>query len=180
MEITLEQENLRFLQSYIRKFNNKDQYEESLILIIKNGDNILSDNDFVISVQNASTGKAITVGPSNDTAGSQSVISEENAEKDVTIRVFQDKDKNYCVQYSIGDDTFPIVNYDDGMRFTPGNLLSILVVGSKRTDDSDLAAAKIKIINQTDMQVEVKKVNDDVKKPRCKIVATKGKVVEYK
>ena len=30
------------------------------------------------------------------------------------------------------------------------------------------------------MQVEVKKVNDDVKKPRCKIVATKGKVVEYK
>ena len=149
-------------------------------LQIKNGDNILSDNDFVISVQNASTGKAITVGPSNDTAGSQSVISEENAEKDVTIRVFQDKDKNYCVQYSIGDDKFPVVNYDDGMRFTPGNLLSILVVGSKRTDDSDLAAAKIKIINQTDMQVEVKKVNDDVKKPRCKIVATKGKVVEYK
>ena len=33
MEIPLKQENLRFLQSYIRKFNNKDQYEESLILI---------------------------------------------------------------------------------------------------------------------------------------------------
>ena len=50
MEITLEQENLRFLQSYIRKFNNKDQYEESLILNIKNGDDIITykNDDLII------------------------------------------------------------------------------------------------------------------------------------
>lgn len=53
MEIPLKQENLRFLQSYIRKFNNKDQYEESLILIIKNGDNIITykNDDLIIFLQ---------------------------------------------------------------------------------------------------------------------------------
>ena len=53
MEITLEQENLRFLQSYIRKFNNKDQYEESLILNIKNGDDIITykNDDIIIFLQ---------------------------------------------------------------------------------------------------------------------------------
>lgn len=53
MEIPLEQENLRFLQSYIRKFINKAQYEESLILYIKNGDNIITykNDDLIIFLQ---------------------------------------------------------------------------------------------------------------------------------
>lgn len=52
-EIKLDQENLRFLQSYIRKFNNKDQYEESLILNIKNGDDIITykNDDLIIFLQ---------------------------------------------------------------------------------------------------------------------------------
>lgn len=49
MEITLEQEKLRFLQSYIRKFIKNEQYEESLILNIKKGDdNITYKNDDLI------------------------------------------------------------------------------------------------------------------------------------
>lgn len=51
MEIPINQENLRFLQSYIRKFINDDQYEESLILNIinnNNQENITYKNDDLI------------------------------------------------------------------------------------------------------------------------------------
>ena len=53
MEIPLKQENLRFLQSYIRKFNSQAQYEESLILNIKNGDNIITykNDDLIMFLQ---------------------------------------------------------------------------------------------------------------------------------
>ena len=145
-----------------------------------NGDNIISDHDFVITCQNADTGRAVAVGPKGDTAGVQTVVSKDNQKVDVTIRVFQDKAKNYFVQYSVGDAKYPVVDYSKGDKFVPGENLSILVVGSARVDDNDLAGAKISIVNETDKPLAVKYVSDDSKKPRCEIVSIKGEVVEYK
>lgn len=53
MEISVNQENLRFLQSYIRKFINQDQYEESLILIIQNENETITykNDDLIIFLQ---------------------------------------------------------------------------------------------------------------------------------
>lgn len=53
MEISVNQENLRFLQSYIRKFINDDQYEESLILTIQNEKEIITykNDDLIIFLQ---------------------------------------------------------------------------------------------------------------------------------
>ncbi|MBR2022758.1 MAG: hypothetical protein IJ997_03615, partial [Mycoplasmataceae bacterium] len=53
MEISVNQENLRFLQSYIRKFINDDQYEESLILNIQNENETITykNDDLILFLQ---------------------------------------------------------------------------------------------------------------------------------
>ena len=65
------------------------------------------------------------------------------------------------------------------VEFTPGSMLSLLVVGTDRDPEGeDINGADATIINNTDMKLYVKIVDDD-ENPRFKIREKSGEVVVY-
>ena len=146
---------------------------------IENGGNILKDYDYYMTLDAfGADSDSIAIGKKGDSTG-ESVLSTNAAKKeDVTIS-FAGANGNYTVQYKIGSITYPATNYTAGVAFDPGNLLSMLIISSPRMSEDDLNGVSATIVNDTDMTLYVKVVNDDESNPRFTLKEKWGDVVIY-
>lgn len=130
-------------------------------------DTMKSDYDLYLNLNDAASDvNAITVGQRSDILGEDSLSSNNNTEENVYITVFGETG-NYKVAYKVGDDTYPISDYEAGEDFIFGDSLDLLIISTKRNGDADLATAKLTIVNNTDVTLNVGVLNDDAENPRC-------------
>ena len=139
-----------------------------------NGDAIISDYDYYISLQSGQ----VSVGAKNDVVNASTITSESKKVQPVSIRFFGENGE-YYVQYSIGNEQFPATAYDQGSYFIPGSTLSLLVISSDRVDDNDNGGARVSVVNDTDMVLYIKVANDDAGNPRFELESSTGDVVLY-
>ena len=147
--------------------------------IDENGEYILSDYDYFILLNSATSDvDSCIIGKKNDTS-KESIISENNnGTEGVTVRVAGSAG-NYTIQYKLGNITYPAANYNNGISFTPGNTLDLLIMSSPRVSDADKNTIKLNIVNDSDMTLNVKVCNDDTKDPRVKYEGKTGSVNIY-
>lgn len=144
-----------------------------------NGSNIMSDYDIFIQMNGyGSDVGAFRMGMKDDAIGTTVISSEENKPVDVTIRV-TGKAGDYKISYKVGNVTYPVDGYSNGVSFNPGNLLSIFVASSQRGDLNDKSGANVTLINDSDMTLEVKVVAEDSNDPRFKIKHKSGDIIVY-
>ncbi len=147
---------------------------------LANGNYVVSDYDYYMVLQGEdSTIGNVVVGQKIDMSGDTVITATENELVPVTLRFFQDEN-GYYAQYSIGDQQFPATDFDEGQNFIPGNYLSVLVQSSARTESGDASGALVTIVNDTDMTLDVKVINEDEKDPRFNIKETRGDVNVYR
>lgn len=145
-----------------------------------NGEYIMTDYDYYVNLlPGGSAVDPVMLSQKGDISGESTVSSAENDVAEAYIRFFQ-KDGQYCVQYSIGDDEFPEYNFGDGKTFVPGSDLSILVMSSSRAGEDDKVGLEATIVNETDMTLNIKVANDDSGKPRFVVKDYTGEVNLYK
>lgn len=140
------------------------------------GDNIMVDYDYYIGL--SAVGEGVLVNERGDMTGSKALLSDANERQELYIRFFSEEGLYYA-QYSLGDQQFPATEYDKGSMFLPGDYLSLIVLSSQRTGDDDLAAVDATIVNDTDMTLNIKVVNEDKGNPRFVVKSTSGDVVIY-
>lgn len=146
---------------------------------VTDGNNILSDYDYYVTLQpSTSDVDALVIGAKDDSQGEQTLSTNSNSFEDVTIRV-TGTNGTYAIQYQIGNLTYPAQNYDGGHEFLPGEMLSFLVISAPRTGVEDLSGAHVKLINETDMALYVKIVNEDTDSPRFVIDDKQGDITIY-
>lgn len=147
---------------------------------LANGNYVVSDYDYYMVLQgDDSTIGNVVVGQKVDMSGESVITATENDMLPVMLRFFQDEN-GYYAQYSIGDQEFPATDFDNGQSFIPGNYLSVLVQSSARTESADVSGALVTIINDTDMTLDVKVINEDEQDPRFNIKETRGDVNVYR
>lgn len=145
---------------------------------IENGNNIRNDYDYYIMLDSFKSDRdSVIIGPRSDSASTRLTKNSNEREK-ITI-TFSGKDGDYTVSYRIGDETYPATNYESGVAFTPGAMLSLYVFGADRSEDGDdMSGADATIVNDTDMTLYVKHI-DDKENPRFKIKEKVGKIEVY-
>ena len=120
---------------------------------------------------------SVIIGPRSDSAATR--LSKNSNEREKITITFAGSNGEYTVSYRIGDETFPAANYEAGVSFNPGSMLSLYVFGAERSEDGDdMSGADATIINETDMTLYVKHI-DDSKNPRFKIKEKSGKIEVY-
>lgn len=149
--------------------NNKD---------VENGDNIRTDYDYYVMLDSFKADRdSVIIGPRSDSAATR--LSKNSNEREKITITFAGSNGEYTVSYRIGDETFPAANYEAGVSFNPGSMLSLYVFGAERSEDGDdMSGADATIINETDMTLYVKHI-DDSKNPRFKIKEKSGKIEVY-
>lgn len=146
----------------------------------ENGLHILTDYDHFISLDafNAA-GDSVVVGPKGDRNGVQSISVNSSKVEELTITFDKNAEGAYVVSYSVGDVAYPAVNYAEGVEFIPGARLSLLVMSTERNSvGDDVNGVKATIVNTTDMELEVKIV-DDKDNPRFTIADKVGSIKIY-
>ncbi len=145
-----------------------------------NGAYILSDYDYYLLLNApASDMSACIMGQKGDITGDSILSTNENTVQKVVIKVWG-SDGNYKIMYKVGNQTYPAVNPNSGLSFAAGDTLDFLIMSSARKTTEDKSSADISIINDTDMDLNVKIVDDDVTAPRVNIVESTGIVNIYK
>ena len=143
----------------------------------ENGNDIISDHDLRLSLQSAETdAPALSLGFKTDK--SKTITNEDNDVKDVTIKITGEAD-NYRISYKVGNVTYPVTGYDEGAEFVPGTKLSLLVNSGSRTSSNDVSGANVTVINETDMTLYIKVINEAEGDPRFKIVDKQGDIVVF-
>lgn len=141
-----------------------------------NGDYILSNYDLYILLNSAASDMdSVVMGKKSDLSNESVVTANSNAQLNVSVRFFGTAG-NYRVQYTVGDKSYPVTNYDNGSEFEPGNTMDMLIMSSPRIDASDTGYITLNVTNDSDMNLNIKICNDDVKSSRVRITETKGEV----
>lgn len=147
------------------------------VLDEENGNDIYADYDIFLSLQSyESDAPALKMGFKTDS--SKTIVNEDNDVQNVTLTI-TGEEGNYKVSYKVGNVTYPTENYSEGAEFVPGVKLSLLVNCSGRTSTNDVSGANMTIINDSDMTLHVKVINDDENDPRFKINDKQGDIVIY-
>lgn len=141
-----------------------------------NGENIQSDHDIYLLLQNPDSDvSAFSMGLKDDTVGKSNIVNDDNKINDVTITI-TGKGNDYKISYKVGNVTYPTSGYADGVSFNPGNMLGMLVASSERDGLNDNVGANITILNESDMTLYIKIINEDMSNPRFKIKHKSGDV----
>lgn len=145
-----------------------------------NGNYILSNYDYYITLNSAtSDSAAVVMGKKDDNTGTSILSSNNNAPENVSIR-FSGSNGRYKVAYKIGNATYPAVDYESGAAFDAGTSLDLLIMSSSRVSDADKSGINLTLINETDMTLNVKICNEDSDSPRLSIASRTGSVEIYK
>lgn len=145
-----------------------------------NGDYILSDYDYYITLNSSTTNSAsVVLGQKDDVTGKSVLSSSANEPVNATIK-FTGANGVYKASYKLGDATYPAVDYNLGAEFDAGAGLELLIMSSPRLSTADKSGINITLINETDMKLNVKVCNDDEKSPRLSIASKTGSIEIYK
>lgn len=143
------------------------------------GQKIMTDYDLFLMLHSEDTDvDSVAIGQKDDIDGSKTVTANSNVQEDVSIRI-TGTGGNYKISYKIGNTTYPEDGYAEGTEFVCGDTLDLLVISSGRLDDNDRAGAKLLVINNSDLVLNYKVVNDDTEKPRFNLGKVTGQVVGY-
>ena len=144
------------------KSTNKDK---------ESGDYILGTYSYYLFLNPASSSVGTCIlGKKNDVENATVLTDKSSGTKDVKI-VFEGTAGKYRVTYSVGAQ-----KYSSDAEFSKA--IDYLIMSSARTDASDDVTANIEIENNTDLPMNVKILNDDVK-ARANIKTTKGEIAIY-
>ena len=144
-----------------------------------NGSYILSDYDYYVLL-NASTSDmdSCMIGKKDDNDGTSVLSANANEQQEITIH-FAGEDGSYTAAYSIGSQTYPAEGLNNGKAFIPGNSLDLLIMSSNKLSATDKSGAKITLVNDSDMNLNVKVCNDDNTDPRVTFAGKTGAVTIY-
>ena len=137
-----------------------------------------SDYDVYVTLGDAASDiDSICVGLRSDVLGTSTVSSNSNAEENVEIYV-SGKEGKYTISYKVGNNTYPVDNYDVGDQFVfGGEAIDILIISKPRNNANDTSTANLTVVNSTDVEVNVGIINDDEERPRCIIKETSGSTI---
>jgi hypothetical protein len=143
------------------------------------GDYILSNYDYYMLLNSSSADlDSCIIGKKGDKTRESIITANSNAKLDVVV-TFTGTSGNYKVSYQIGDTTYPATDYNAGASFDPGNTLDFLIMSTPRIDGNDTGLVNLKLVNDTDMNLNVKICNDDTKNSRVSIVSRSGDITIY-
>lgn len=143
----------------------EDDGEDSAGSIINNYDLALT-----LSSQ-ASDLSAVVLGRRGIVSSQRSV--NENDTVDVVI-VVEGSDGLYTLSYAVGGEIYP--SAEEGVSFNPGQSFDLIVYSSPRADENDRAGARVTIINNSDMTLNIRVLNDDENDPRFRLGDYSGSV----
>lgn len=141
------------------------------------GDAIATDYDMFITLNpTIADMDAIVMGLKDNDKSNLSADVNKAETASITISGSNGK---YTIAYKLGNTTYPAKNYDVGVNFNPGSTLDLLVMSSARTGDSDKTTLNVSIVNDTDMTLNIKVLDDDTTSPRFNIKSRSGKINIY-
>lgn len=141
------------------------------------GDAIATDYDMFITLNpTIADMDAIVIGLKDNEKSNLSADVNKAETASITISGSNGK---YTVAYKLGNTTYPAKNYDVGVNFNPGSSLDLLVMSSARTGDNDKTTLNVSIVNDTDMTLNIKVLDDDTSSPRFNIKSRSGKINVY-
>lgn len=133
---------------------------------------IINNYDLALTLSSqASDLSAVVLGRRGIVSSQRSV--NENAMTDVVI-VVEGSDGLYTLSYAVGGEIYP--SAEEGVSFNPGQSFDLIVYSSPRTDGNDRAGARVSIINNSDMTLNVRVLNDDESDPRFQLGDCSGSV----
>lgn len=143
--------------------------------IVKNKNQQLFD--FVMSVRPTSSElPTVMLGRANDNSKTTYVYADNPKVDNVEIHLAK-KDNKYYYKYKTSRDTYPSQYEGNGEEFIPlGNNINFKIYSERRSNDSDIAGANVKLYNDTDKTVNVSIDTDDSAKPRVTISGEGGNV----
>ena len=143
------------------------------------GQKIMVDYDLFLMLNSCESDvESVIVGQRDDYSGEKLLLSDNNYEEDVTIRI-SGKDGEYFVSYKIGNQTYPVDDYAEGVEFVCGETLDLLIISSTRADVNDRVGAKLQVVNNSDLVLNYKIVNEDEDDPRFNMGKVTGKVLGH-
>lgn len=113
--------------------------------------------------------ESFIVGRAADPSEETYLTSDENTRQEVTIE-FEGEGGEYRAYYKIGKKSFS----DEGVVFAPNGMINFEIISSPRVGDKDKVAAKVNIVNNTDLTVNVKVTDEDEENPRVSIMGKTG------
>lgn len=143
------------------------------------GQRIMTNYDlFLMLNSKSSDADTVVVGTRDDIDGTKTLSTVSNVEEDVTIRITGSAGK-YRISYRIGNQTYPSDDYADGVEFVCGDTLDLLIISSDRVDSQDKAGAELQVINNSDLTLNYKVLNDDEDNPRFRLGKITGNIIGY-
>lgn len=142
------------------------------------GSSILSDYDYYMLLNSAASDMDSCIIGEKDDDGSKLLSVNDNSVQEVTVR-FAGREGNYTVQYAINGKTFPASGYEAGAAFLPGARLDFLIMSTPRVSAEDKSGASITLVNDTDLDLNVKVCNDDKANPRVTFKSRTGIINVY-
>lgn len=108
-------------------------------------------------------------GQSNDATEATYLKSDDNSQQEVKI-IFEGRNGEYTANYQIGNKEFG----EEGVTFSKTGIINFEILSSPRVGENDKVAAKVNIVNNTDLTVSVKITEDDMENPRVNITGKTG------
>ncbi len=142
------------------------------------GNSALTDYDLALTL-NAESADMDSVVINRKGMVSSQIMANYNGVANILLTIEGEKG-SYTMSYSIGEKKYPATNYEEGKSFNPGESLDLIVYSCERIDDKDLAGAKLKVENYSDLTLNIRIVNDDEKAPRFELGDTEGSVELYR
>ena len=132
----------------------------------ENGNDILNDYDYYISIQGIDTDEPIVIDARGDATGASKVVSSTNDTVKATITFTEEDGECYC-KYTLDGVEYP-AGSELGDIFIAGDTINLLIMSSER-GDSDDCAVDLTIENDTEREIRVKVQNDDKSNSRISI-----------
>ncbi|MBU3196312.1 hypothetical protein [Clostridium algidicarnis] len=133
--------------------------------------------DFVASLKPINSDlPTMMFGKSKDSDRKTYVYADNHEEENLEIYLTKSGDK-YYYKYKTSKNSYPSDFNGEGIEFNPslGNI-NIKIFSSKRTGESDLSGANIKIFNKSGLNVLVNIEGEDSLRPRVKVSSEGGNV----
>ena len=115
---------------------------------------------------------ALIFGQSNDPTEASYFYSDKNAQQETTIS-FEGKDGQYVANYYIGDEPYS----EEGVTFMKNGTINFEVISSPREGGNDKVGTKLNIVNNTDVTLSIKILEDDKEDPRVTVLEKTGVII---
>ena len=118
---------------------------------------------------------AIIIGQRGDINNEAMISTNAEGVQNVTIKITGTAG-DYKISYEVGSRQYPVQNFDEGAPFVCGDSIELFIMSSERGGINDATGVKLKVINQTDLIVNVAVVNDDPNSTRVTNDGSEGTV----